>query len=329
MDIKAAKKDRQPTSNVSGSPKKGGGGGTFTWGKGGLDDLKAVSVKDSKDPNYDSEEEDEEVVIAKTEVVSPINVLIQEYLSSGDVDETIKSLKELKLQDNSDKFVTKSIVAAMDKQAYERELVSKLLSSVYNLAVTADKISEGFQAALDSLEDITIDNPQAVDMLSKFLARAIFDEIVAPAFLKHASVRSPLAETCIGLANGLLNQPYRSERLSHIWGAGDMSSVKRLKQEIDLMFAEYLTNGDMKDSDHTVRELNARYFHPHLVKQGLRLALTKGVEERKKLLALLAFFAKEDLVSPDHMQQGFQACCESIEDLKLDAPNAPVLLLEH
>jgi len=328
MDIKAPKKDRQPTSNISGSPKKGGGGGKYSWGKGGLDDLNAVSIKDSKDPNYDSEEETEEVVIAKTEVASPIDVLIQEYLSSGDVEETIKSLKELKIDHNSQQFVAKSMICAMDKQAYERELVSKLLSSVYNVAVTPDKIAEGFQAALDKLEDIVLDCPDAVDMLSKFLARAIFDEVVAPVFLKHAAAKNQLAGHCIGLANGLLNQPFRSERLAHVWGAGDMSSVKRLKEEIDLMFEEYLTNFDMKEADHTVRDLNARYFHPHLVKQGLRLALTKDPEQRQKLLDLLGFFTREDLVSQDHINQGFTTCFTSLEDLKLDVPNAPTLLAE-
>jgi len=328
MDIKAAKKDRQPTSNISGSPKKGGGGGKFSWGKGGLDDLNAVAVKDSHDPNYDSEEENEEVVIAKTEVASPIQVLIQEYLSSGDVEETIKGLKELKIQNNSEQFVKKSIVTAMEKQAYERELVSKLLSSVYTVAVTPEKLAEGFQAALDSLEDIIIDNPDAVDMLSKFLARAIFDEVIAPVFLKNAATRCQLATQCINLANGLLNQPFRSERLAHIWGAGDMSSVKRLKEAIDLMFEEYLTNGDTKEADHTLRELNAHYFHPHLVKQCVRLAMTKGPEDKKKLLALLAFFAKEGLVTPDHMTQGFHSCYESLEDLKLDIPKAPAVLEE-
>jgi len=327
MDIKAKPKtDRQPSSNISGSPKKGGGGGKYSWGKGGLDDLKAVSIKDEHDPNYDSEEEtNEEVVIAKTEITSPIEVLIQDFLSSGDVEETIKGLKELKIT-TPEQFVKKSIIRAMEKQAYERELVSKLLSAVYNIAVTPEKISDGFQAALDSLEDIILDNPDAVDMLSKFLARAIFDEIIAPAFLKNASAKTSLAEQCLVDANGLLNQPFRSERLSHIWGAGDLSSVKRLKGEIAMVFEEYLNTGDLHEADRTVRELNARFFHPQLVKQGIVLALQKEGENRKKILSLIQALSKEDLVSKEHVNQGFVLCFEGLEDLKLDFPNAPVQL---
>jgi len=207
-------------------------------------------------------------------------------------------------------------------------LVSKLLSAIYNVAVTPDKIADGFQAALNSLEDIILDNPDAVDMLSKFLARAIFDEVIAPAFLKNAVAQSSLAEQCLIDANGLLNQPFRSERLSHIWGAGDLSSVKRLKGEIAMMFEEFLNTGDLHEADRTVRELNARFFHPQLVKQGIVLALQKEGENRKKILSLIQALSKEDLVSKEHVNEGFALCYKGLEDLKLDLPNAPTQLKE-
>jgi len=303
MEIKGRAKERQPSSIIFGSPKKGGGGGKGTWGVGGLDDLKAVSVAGPRDPNYDSEEEVEEVIITKTEVSSPIEVLIRDYFLSGDVAETIKSLKERADGGKHEQFVKKAIVSAMEKQAYEKELVSKLLCSVYNTVITPEKIAAGFQATLDYLDDITLDTPDAVDVLSKFLARAIIDEIVAPSFLSYAIAATPLAEQCIYLSHSLLNQPFRSERLAHIWGAGDLSSVKRLKEEVTLLFEEFLTNGDFTAADQNVRELNAPNFHPQLVKQALRLALTKDDESRKSILALLAFFSKSDLISKGHMKK--------------------------
>jgi len=327
MDIKTRPKDRQPSSNISGSPKKGGAGGKGTWGVGGLDDLKAVKVADSRDPNYDSEEDVAEVVIAKTDISSPSEVLVQEYLASGDIDETIKSLKELKISHIHGQFVKKALFTAMDKQAYEREIVSKLLLSIYEVAVTPEHIAEGFQLALDSLDDIVLDTPDAVDVLSKFLARAIIDEIVAPAFLKTAIAKSPRAEECLGLANAQTNQPFRSERLAHIWGAGDLSSVKRLKEESALVIEEFLTNGDLKEAYQSVRDLNAHYFHPQLVKLALRLSLTKDEVQQKKILSLLASFCESGVISKDHVREGFNQCCKSLPDLKLDVLNAPIVLV--
>jgi len=327
MDIKGRPKDRQPSTGIFGSPKKGGAGGKGTWGVGGLDDLKAVSIAGPKDPNYDSEDEDvEEVVIAKTEVASPTEVLVRDFLLSGDTSETIKSLKELNQQGLHEQFVKKVIVTAMEKQTYERELVSKLLRSICNVAVTAEELIAGFQAALNYLDDIVLDTPDAVDVLAKFLARAIIDEIVAPSFLSYAVAATSLAEQCIQVAHSLLNQPFRSERLAHVWGAGDLSSVKRLKEEATLLFEEYLTNGDLNAADQNVRELNAPHFHPQLVKQALRLAFTKDEEDKKKILSLLSFFSKSDLISKDHMKKGFSYCCESLQDIQLDVPNASIVL---
>jgi len=327
MEIKGRPKDRQSSTGIFGSPKKGGAGGKGTWGIGGLDDLKAISVAGPRDPNYNSEEENEEVIIAKTEVSSPVEVVISEYLLSGDVSETIKSLKELNDEGLHEQFIRKAMVTAMEKQAYERELVSKLLFSIYNVLVTPEKLAAGFQAALNYLDDMVLDTPDAVDILSKFLARAIIDEIIAPSFLNHAVAQTPLAEQCIHLAHSLMNQPFRSERLAHVWGAGDLSSVKRLKEEATLLFEEYLTNNDQVTADQNVRELNAPHFHPQLVKQALRLALTKDEEQRKDIMSLLAFFSKSDLISKYHVKKGFSYCCESLEDLQLDVPNAASVLL--
>jgi len=331
MDIKTEpkRKDRQSGTGIFGSPKKGGGGGKGTWGIGGLDDLKAVSIAGPGDPNYDSEDEaDEEVVILRTEIASPVEVLVREFLQSGDIDDTKKGLQEASLQHLHEQFVKKLIIFSMEKQGHERESVSKLLSSISGVAMTPEKIAEGFQAALNSLEDVVLDTPHAVDILSKFLARAIIDEVLPPAFLKHAAIENPLAEQCLTVANNLSNQPFRSERLAEVWGVGDISSVKSFKEEITLLFEEYLTNADYNDAEQSVRELNSSHFHPQLVKQALRLALGKDEADRKKILSLLAFFCKSDLISQDHVEKGFGYCCETLDDLKLDVVNAPTLLVE-
>ncbi|KAK9142018.1 hypothetical protein Syun_011418 [Stephania yunnanensis] len=58
-----ARKDRRSGSGMSGSPKKGGHGGKFTWvgpdGRLGLSD-SAAAVVDAKDPNFEDPEEAEE-----------------------------------------------------------------------------------------------------------------------------------------------------------------------------------------------------------------------------------------------------------------------------
>jgi len=320
------KKDRRSNSGVSGSPKKGGAGGKGTWGVGGLDDLKISNSRDKHDPNYNSDE-DEEVVLAQTEVISPVEAILKEYFSSGDIDEAAKTLKDLNMPDIH-QFVKKSLAKGLEKQAYERELISKLLCSLYNNTIPPQKIEEGFQEALNSLEDMVLDTPDAADVLAKFLARAIVDEIVPPAFVKTAEIKTAIAKECISLTNALITEKHRIDRLAHIWGAGDLHSVKRLKEEVTLLLEEYLETGDLVEADKCVRRLNAPSFHFQLVKLALRLGFPKKPEDRKRVLALLASFAKSGLVSRDHICQGFEVCLEVLDDIKLDVPEAPKLFSE-
>jgi len=322
---KDVKLDRKPSTGIYGSPKKGGGGGKGTWGKGGVDDLR-VTTQDREDPNYDSEEEIvDDVVITKVEVTSPTDAIIIEHFAEGDITETAKKLKEVSLTNVIlyPVFVRRAMEMSMEKQPYERELISKLLSALYGEVIPSEQIAEGFQNALDRLEDLVLDVPAAGEMIGKFLARAIVDEIIPPAFLKNAFAESTFSKEAIALANGLITDHHRSKKLEHIWGPGDLESVKRLKEEVSLLVEEFLSSGDKEEADRCVRKLNAPSFHFQLVKQALRMAMAKGAEDRKKILSLLAFFSQTGLVVADHITQGFKACAEALSDIKLDAPAAP------
>jgi len=320
-------KDRHSNTGLPGGPKKGGAGGHGAWGKGGLDDLKSVK-QDPHDPNYDSEGEEEEVVITKVEVNNPIDAVLTEYLRSGDIPEAMKSVAELNLGENQFQFIKKTLARGLEKQAYERELVSKLISSVYNEVIEPAKISEGFQAALASIDDLALDNPDAVDVLSKFLARAIVDEVVPPAFLKSTKAESARAKETLALATALVTEKHKLDRLVHVWGPGDFHSVRHMKEEINTLLEEFLVSADANEADRSVRKLNAPSFHFQIVKQALRLAIAKPEEARKKLMDLLAFFAKEGLISRDHISQGFALTYSTINDIKLDVPAAPTVLSE-
>jgi programmed cell death protein 4 len=324
----SVQKDRHSNTGVAGGPKKGGAGGHGAWGKGGLDDLKGLN-EDQKDPNYDSEDE-EEAVISKLEVVSPIDAVLTEYFRSGDIPETLKSIAELNLGDTQQQFIKKALARGLEKQAYERELVSKLLSAVYEGAIDPLKIAEGFQVALNALDDFVLDTPDAVDVLSKFLARAIVDEVIAPAFIKSAQshVDSNRAKECLALASGLVTEKHKLDRLAHVWGPGDFHSVRHMKEEINTLLEEFLVTQDLNEADRCVRKLNAPSFHFQIVKQAIRSALSKNENDKKKLAELLGYFVRTGLVSSPHLEQGFALSFASLSDLKLDHPNAATTLNE-
>jgi len=332
MDINTRSKSKEATKGIVGSPKKGGAGGKGAWGKGGIDDLVTVKVKDSGDPNYDSEEDEvhqkENVVMTKVEVNSPIEAILNEYFIEADIQDTIRKVKEVSSKDFSySDFVRKAMERSMERQPYERELVSKLLSGLYGNMFSARVMADGFQYALDNLDDTILDIPTAGEMLGKFIARGILDEIIPPAFLKTAWSESSIASDALALANGMVTDNHRSKKLEHVWGPGDLESVKRLKSEASQLVAEYLITGDKAEADQCVRRLNAPSFHFQLVWQAVRMALSANSDDRKKILDLLAFFHKTGLIVPDQISQGFKMGQGNLEDIKLDIPTAPANFL--
>jgi len=309
----------------SGSPKKGGGGGKGTWGKGGIDDLK-TTTEDAKDPNYDSQEETPaDTVIEKVEIQNPIEAILKEYFVAGEVSDLIKSTKEVKGIDFID-LVRKAVTLSMERQPYDRELASELLVELIKSSVVSTTVIEdGFQRLLDRLDDTVLDVPDAAELTGRFLARALFDEIVAPAFLTSVIATTKVGKEAVGIAHGLFTEHHKSKHLEHIWGPGDLESVKRLKQEVESLIDEFVANSDYSEADKAIRNLNAPSFHFQLVKIALRKAIVSPEDKRGVILKLLAFTVKEGLIVPDHVTQGFKLSKGALEDIKLDMPSAPTI----
>jgi len=214
----------------------------------------------------------------------------------------------------------KAIHKSMDLRAYERELTSVLLAHLSLEVVTRSQVEEGFQTALNDLPETVIDVPHAVDTLSKFLARAVLDEVIPPIFLEQAEANSPQAKESILLAKGLLSTPQFGPRLSHIWGPGDLCSVKRMIKECQQLLEEYLITGDENEALSCLKKLNAPSFHPRFVRELIRTGLEKGPESYDKLLHLLKRFYDIGVMSQNSIGRGFQIVHSRKNDFKLDFP---------
>jgi hypothetical protein len=321
--------ERHSGTGQRGLPKKGGHAGKFGWGKLGTGEGGEAAI-DEKDPNYISDEEldqtefikEEELVTVDAQKSSSIDGVIGDFFKYEDMEELVKTMKDLAKPFDHPRFIKKSIFAAMDRQSYERELVSKLFPFLQTKLISTVDFEGGFLQALTSLDDISLDNPNATDLLSKFLARAIVDEVIPPAFLGKADVVGEKAHSCLQLASALSTEHLAGERLQRIWGPGDLRSVKRLKKEVSEMLLEFLINEDLSEAEKCIRKLNAPSFHFQIVKLALRTMLDKNSEETAKLFKLLNYLKKASLISVDHFEQGFQCCWSAVEDYKLDSPNA-------
>ncbi|GAV62559.1 MA3 domain-containing protein [Cephalotus follicularis] len=282
---------RRTHSGKLGRAKKDGAGGKGTWGK--LLDTDGESRIDRKDPNYDSGEEPYQLV--GSTVSDPLDdykkavvSIIEEYFSTGDV-----------------------IVAASD--------LSELGST---------QIRDGFVMLLESADDLAVDILDAVDILALFLARAVVDDILPPAFLTRA--KKALPESSMGVQviqtaeKSYLSAPHHAELVERRWGGSIHLSVEEVKKKIADLLREYVESGDAFEACRCIRELGVSFFHHEVVKRALVLAMEIRTAE-PLILKLLKEAAEEGLISSSQMVKGFARLADSLDDLALDIPSAKSL----
>jgi hypothetical protein len=81
----------------------------------------------------------------------------------------------------------------------------------------------GFDLLLERADDLSMDTPQLVPLLSRFLARAVADEVIPPKYVRRegpggAAASPQAAAMVVHEAQTLLAMPHALARLSAIWG---------------------------------------------------------------------------------------------------------------
>lgn len=171
-------------------------------------------------------------------------------------------------------------------------------------------------------------------MLSCFLARAVVDEVLPPAFLSEQNNARP-GDPVIEKAVALLSREHCTARLERVWGPGDGRPVAELKTAMDQLLQEYLLSRELDEAARCVKELKAPHFHHELVKRGVFSAMEldgKNTSEADSLsnldamAALFSFLVRNAIVSEHQVTKGVARLHNLLPDLSLDVPTAPKLL---
>jgi programmed cell death protein 4 len=101
---------------------------------------------------------------------------------------------------------------SFDRGDRERELVSRFLSIAYPEILSSNMIGKGFERLFEILDEVEKDAPASREMTSKFLARAVLDEVLSPSFLNDAVIMNLGGEVVDHakrmLSRGLLNYDF-------------------------------------------------------------------------------------------------------------------------
>uniref|UniRef100_A0A7S2UMK3 MI domain-containing protein n=2 Tax=Attheya septentrionalis TaxID=420275 RepID=A0A7S2UMK3_9STRA len=345
---------KSDAGNFDSQHKKQGGHGKGKWRDEGVDESEgAYDVSDPNDPLYDDTAEEGKYIltspdnnenegdptiydpIANRNVYGPMLTLtefkiqldeaIKEYFDSADVTEVIQSLSDMRCLAYHPHVVKRAVSLSLDKGPRERELISRLLTELHPDPLTDANLSTGFELLLNSLDDLSIDIPDARPIVGCFLARAVVDEVVPPAFLSNANNTHP-GELVIEKAVGLLSREHCNARLERIWGPGDGRPVAELKTVMDQLLKEYLQSRELDEAARCVREMNAPHFHHELVKRGIRICMEMG--ELDAMAALFSFLVKNAILSEHQVAKGISRLYKVLGDITLDVPSAPSLFTE-
>jgi programmed cell death protein 4 len=184
-------------------------------------------------------------------------------------------------------------------------------------------------------------------MVASFLARAVVDDIISPAYLSEQNNSRP-GDEVIEKAISLLSREHCTARLERVWGPGDGRPVEELKKDMDALLKEYLLSRELDEGARCVKELDAPHFHHELVKRGGVAAMeidgalagnsssSSGggdvpdtgdhLANIDAMAALFGFLTRNAIVSNNQINKGVDRLTKILPDITLDVPAAPKLL---
>jgi len=112
-------------------------------------------------------------------LIKKIQLLLKEYLSSGDIEEATRCLKELEVPHFHHEFVYEAIVMVLEESTHRAaESMAKLLDSLCKACiVSADQLKLGAKRVFDNMGDIVLDVPNAFPLLEDFASICILKGI--------------------------------------------------------------------------------------------------------------------------------------------------------
>lgn len=143
-----------------------------------------------------------------------------EYLFEGDSADCITSLKELSIPECLKyESIRQLLSLAIDSKNSQREFASRLLVSMLsNHLVELSHIERAFALILERIEDLYLDCPDILRVASCFIARAVNDECLTPAFLARVDLSDrDLGVQVLKSAENALNQPDAAEHIQSVW----------------------------------------------------------------------------------------------------------------
>lgn len=108
-------------------------------------------------------------------MIRQMQLLLKEYIVSGELEEAVRCLQELEVPHFHHELVYEAILMAIEDMGEKtQDLISKLLKSLSSSAiVSVDQLKNGFTRIFRELDDIVLDTPLAYQNLERFVSKCV------------------------------------------------------------------------------------------------------------------------------------------------------------
>ncbi|KAL6461932.1 hypothetical protein MHYP_G00300770 [Metynnis hypsauchen] len=114
------------------------------------------------------------------QLIKEVNLLLQEYVLSGDTVEAERCLRELEVPHFHHEFVYEAIVMVLESKGDKTlQMILKLLKSLFDSSViTVDQMRRGYERVYMEIVDINIDVPCAYSILEHFVDKSFSTGVI-------------------------------------------------------------------------------------------------------------------------------------------------------
>lgn len=120
-------------------------------------------------------------------------------------------------------------------------------------------------------------------------------------------------------------EPAAAETKKFSQGAADLSAYKRVMRDA---VEEWVNSDDLVAFLAIVKKETRAVFQQELPVILVRLGLEKPAAVRARLQALLRLLAEQSIVNKHHIAQAYRKLFNSLDEIRLDVPNAQQLITE-
>ena len=244
-----------------------------------------------------------------------IDLCLHEFLNGGDLAEAALCVTDLAAPQFNYQVVKRAVTLAMDKTGRECEMAAVLIASLHARGVlTTNQVTEGLEALLEGIEDLTLDIPAAASLLSHFVADAYLDGVLPFSILGEW----PGAYQDKPVAAEVLRQALERLDGRTPLGGSQVEQKQKVRAQLRPVVEEYLQSKDVGEVRRRMAELRVpEDTQCELVRVGIEIGLERKDHERELVSQLLSA-AYANPIRPEEVSKGFEALLARVHDLETE-----------